>query len=478
MYKNNYDSRLNDLLVEVKGGFVQTKRPDKYTISKFSIGSGSYARVFRGSNIRNGEIVAIKVITTKKNNNNLEEHQFSNHRLECEVMLVLRGHPNILAIQDVFCGKVWGSDHQCIVTKYCRRGDLFNFLREQKRVTEYRAFDIFEQIISGLFFMHRKHIIHRDIKLENILLNEDGTVVIADFGFACRYEKKKRPDGNCGSPHYASPEVISGEFYEGPEADLWGAFVILYTLVVGSMPFSDNNPRELFAKISRGEVAFPKPSPKLELSDSFKELISQGLTSDRTARIQPNKMQHDVWINRNMEIKQYVHGKYVSPFISQFEQSDDDDFDPEGFYNSKTNSSEDINDMLCQTACPAEDYSCLKQDATYEALNTDVSLCPIQGSVSKPENSNVGSRVPGIDIEKAKSFSQGNLSDRPPAVVGKKEGKKRDRKGKKKGGLTFIVAEFFKVCSFRGRTETITKGISTLGEGICRSHSKAVASTS
>lgn len=109
---------------------------------------------------------------------------------------------------------------------------------------------MFQQIISAVDYLHRHQIIHRDLKPENILLTEPGkNAKLADFGLSMYLEDGELQNTSCGSPNYASPEVVSGSLYVGPEVDIWSTGVILYTMLNGTLPFADSHLPNLFKKI-------------------------------------------------------------------------------------------------------------------------------------------------------------------------------------------------------------------------------------
>ncbi|KAM6980197.1 NUAK family SNF1-like kinase 2 [Aplochiton taeniatus] len=198
-------------------------------------------------------MVAIKSIRKEKIK---DEQDLAHIRREIEIMSSLH-HPYIITIYEVFENK----DKIVIVMEYANQGDLYDYISEKQKISEREARHFFRQIVSAVHYCHRNGIVHRDLKLENILLDSNGNVKIADFGLSNLYHGNEYLQTFCGSPLYASPEIVNGRPYRGPEVDTWSLGVLLYTLVHGAMPFDGNNHKNLVQQISTGNYRKPiKPS--------------------------------------------------------------------------------------------------------------------------------------------------------------------------------------------------------------------------
>ncbi|KJH48378.1 kinase domain protein [Dictyocaulus viviparus] len=144
-----------------------------------------------------------------------------------------------------------------LLLEHVSGGELFDYLVRKGRLMSKEARKFFRQIISALDFCHAHNICHRDLKPENLLLDDRNNIKVADFGMASLQVEGSMLETSCGSPHYACPEVIRGEKYDGRKADVWSCGVILYALLVGALPFDDDNLRNLLEKVKKGMFHIP-----------------------------------------------------------------------------------------------------------------------------------------------------------------------------------------------------------------------------
>ncbi|XP_075988760.1 BRSK family serine/threonine-protein kinase sugar-free frosting isoform X2 [Anticarsia gemmatalis] len=235
----------------MEGGSTTTSEVYQY-VGPFrlekTLGKGQTGLVKLGVHCVTGKKVAIKIINREK----LSESVLMKVEREIAIMKLIE-HPHVLGLSDVYENK----KYLYLVLEHVSGGELFDYLVKKGRLTPKEARRFFRQIISALDFCHSHSICHRDLKPENLLLDERNNIKIADFGMASLQPAGSLLETSCGSPHYACPEVIRGEKYDGRRADVWSCGVILYALLVGALPFDDDNLRQLLEKVKRGVFHVP-----------------------------------------------------------------------------------------------------------------------------------------------------------------------------------------------------------------------------
>ena len=209
---------------------------DFYRAGKM-LGRGAFGKVNLGMHKLTRKLVAIKSINKEYLS---EEKQRSKIMHEVGILLRLR-HDSVVKLYETFETR----RHIMLVMELCAGGDLLNFVRKRKKMDEPLAKVLFKQIIEGIGYIHSKSILHRDIKLDNILLDGKGKVKIADFGVSKIVKKGEVMCEQSGTPAYIAPEIIRDKGYKGFKADLWSAGVVLYALLTGTVPFKANNMKDL-----------------------------------------------------------------------------------------------------------------------------------------------------------------------------------------------------------------------------------------
>ncbi|PAA70535.1 hypothetical protein BOX15_Mlig008511g1 [Macrostomum lignano] len=217
-------------------------------------------------------------------------------------------HPNIVKLYEV----ITAEKTLYLVMEYASGGEVFDYLVAHGRMKEKEARVKFRQIVSSVQYCHQKHVVHRDLKAENLLLDADMNIKIADFGFSNEYSPGQRLDTFCGSPPYAAPELFQGKKYEGPEVDVWSLGVILYTLVSGSLPFDGQNLKELRERVLRGKYRIP-----FYMSTDCEALLKRMLVLNPAKRHSLDAVMKDKWMNIGFEDSPLV------PFVEPPQVFDD-----------------------------------------------------------------------------------------------------------------------------------------------------------
>uniref|UniRef100_A0A8C4VJ22 non-specific serine/threonine protein kinase n=1 Tax=Gopherus evgoodei TaxID=1825980 RepID=A0A8C4VJ22_9SAUR len=229
-----------------------------------TIGKGNFAKVKLARHVLTGREVAVKIIDKTQLNPTSLQKLFR----EVRIMKILN-HPSIVKLFEV----IETEKTLYLVMEYASGGEVFDYLVAHGRMKEKEARAKFRQIVSAVQYCHQKYIVHRDLKAENLLLDADMNIKIADFGFSNEFTVGNKLDTFCGSPPYAAPELFQGKKYDGPEVDVWSLGVILYTLVSGSLPFDGQNLKQIMKDrwINVGheeEELKPYTEPEPDFNDS------------------------------------------------------------------------------------------------------------------------------------------------------------------------------------------------------------------
>ncbi|XP_062536555.1 uncharacterized protein LOC134205369 isoform X2 [Armigeres subalbatus] len=270
----------------VKMNNHRKKLRQRFDIIK-KLGQGTYGKVQLGINKETGQEVAIKTIKKSKIET---EADLIRIRREVQIMSSVQ-HPNIIHIYEVFENR----EKMVLVMEFAAGGELYDYLSERKVLSEEEARRIFRQVATAIYYCHKHKICHRDLKLENILLDENGHAKIADFGLSNVFDEQRLLATFCGSPLYASPEIVKGTPYLGPEVDCWSLGVLLYTLVYGAMPFDGANFKRLVKQISQGDYFEPKKPSRAS------PLIREMLTVCPQRRANIEQICNHWWVNEGYE---------------------------------------------------------------------------------------------------------------------------------------------------------------------------------
>ncbi|MCJ8738291.1 hypothetical protein PDJAM_G00033830 [Pangasius djambal] len=251
-----------------------------YRLEK-TLGKGQTGLVKLGVHCITGQKVAIKIVNREK----LSESVLMKVEREIAILKLIE-HPHVLKLHDVY----ENNKYLYLVLEHVSGGELFDYLVKKGRLTPKEARKFFRQIISALDFCHNHSICHRDLKPENLLLDEKNNIRIADFGMASLQVGDSLLETSCGSPHYACPEVIRGEKYDGRRADVWSCGVILFALLVGALPFDHDNLRQLLEKVKSGVFHMPHFIPP-----DCQSLLRGMIEVDAEKRLTLEQIQKHAW---------------------------------------------------------------------------------------------------------------------------------------------------------------------------------------
>lgn len=208
-------------------------------------------------------------------------------------------HPHICRLYEM----VPMTNHYYMLFEYVEGGQLLDYIVSHGSLNEKYARKFARGVASALDYCHRNNVVHRDLKIENIMINQKGDIKIIDFGLSNLYSPQSLLKTYCGSLYFAAPELLSAKPYTGPEVDVWSFGVVLYVLVCGKVPFDDPVVSVLHEKIKRGNVEYPS-----FISRDCVSLLSRMLVVDPTKRATLQEVIQHPWMNRGYE---YATSNYL-----------------------------------------------------------------------------------------------------------------------------------------------------------------------
>jgi MAP/microtubule affinity-regulating kinase len=275
------------------------------------IGNGAYAQVRQAMHRETRQQVAIKVYEKYLL---IQDSRKQAVAREIKVLEKLN-HSHVLKLHEsVDCPK-----QIYLVMEFVRGASLLNYLKKKpgRRLEEEEAKCIFRQILLGIEYCHSLNVTHRDLKLENLLLDDQHNIRIIDFGFATCFPNHRKVKMFCGTPRYMAPEIVSRAECCGPPVDVWALGVLLYTMLAGAFPFRAANDAELFKAILSGSVTFPPAFP-----EAARFIIEQMLSVDPDVRPSVSDVLIDDWFispesleEGKVEIRTEVIGSCKNPFM-------------------------------------------------------------------------------------------------------------------------------------------------------------------
>ncbi|KAG0378208.1 serine/threonine-protein kinase KIN2 [Mortierella sp. AD032] len=280
-----------------------------YHMSK-TLGAGSMGKVKLGVHSRTRDKVAIKIIPRVQPSPSMtaaqqekEDNRETRTIREASIMMVLH-HPYIVSLYEVMVLP----HHYYMILEHVDGGQMLDYIISHGKLKEKHARKFARQIASALDYCHRNSIVHRDLKIENILISKSGNIKIIDFGLSNLYSPRSHLSTFCGSLYFAAPELLNAKVYTGPEVDVWSFGIVLYVLVCGKVPFDDQSMPALHAKIKRGFVEYPA-----WLSNDCRHLLSKMLVTVPSQRATMAEVLAHPWMNKSYDLPQPSYCPQRSP---------------------------------------------------------------------------------------------------------------------------------------------------------------------
>ncbi|NXB12772.1 PASK kinase, partial [Cnemophilus loriae] len=257
------------------------------------IGKGSFGFVWSARGKKDHQEVVVKFIWKERVLEDCWVDDPDLGRVTQEIAILQKlQHPSIIKVLDVFENECF---FQLVMEKHGSGLDLFTFIDNQPNLDEPLASYIFRQLVSAVGYLHCRNILHRDIKDENIVIAEDFTIKLVDFGSAAYLEPGKLFYTFCGTIEYCSPEVLSGKPYHGPELEMWSLGITLYTLVLGENPFCELE--EALAAVL---------SPPRPVSEGLMDLMAGLLHPVPEQRTTLAMLAEDPWLRQPVNLADYT----------------------------------------------------------------------------------------------------------------------------------------------------------------------------
>ena len=277
---NNNTFKINEKMMK---NFSKKKNEGQFILGK-KLGEGTFGVVRVATHYLTGEKVAVKILDKKKI---LEETDKTRLEREIKLMKILR-HPNIVHLYSV----IQTTQFIYLIMEYVSGKELFDYIIKKVKLQEIEACKFYQQIISGIEYLHKLKIVHRDLKPENLLLDSKKNIKIVDFGLSNMYPKNELLSTACGSPCYAAPEMINGDKYNGLLVDIWSSGIVLYAMLCGYLPFEDKDNDLLYDKICEGKFEVPN-----FISDLANDFLHKILNVDPKKRYNLSQIKNHPWFN-------------------------------------------------------------------------------------------------------------------------------------------------------------------------------------
>ncbi|CAD8091745.1 unnamed protein product [Paramecium sonneborni] len=285
-----------------------SKHPiQNYQILKV-IGKGAFAIVYQGQHVKTKEIVAIKQISTDMQEGPHKEKMLQLFNQEIEIMKAIK-HQNIIELKEV----QYTSDSINMILEYCGLGDLEKYIKKnsaKNRLAESEAKPLILQLLDAMKMLRLKNVVHRDLKLANILINEQMQIKLGDFGFA-KSVMSDLMESYCGTPITMAPEILKKNDNYDHKCDIWSLGVMIYQILYGQPPFIPKKATviDLIKEIEKQNISF---SEQVVVSSECKDLIRKMLVEDPKKRTSFEDIFTHPWcVKEQIDLRKSVLQTYV-----------------------------------------------------------------------------------------------------------------------------------------------------------------------
>ena len=289
------DLNLSKVEIPLKSKSMSTQEPPKMDIISIKqigdyilgeeIGSGAFGKVLLGKHILTEEKVAIKILDKMILNQTPEDYELVKKEIS---ILKLVKHKYIVQLYEI----LQTAQHIFIIMEYCEGKEILDYILTRNRLSELESLKYFQQLINCLFYLHSQNIAHRDVKIDNMLLDANKDLKLIDFGLSTKYTDDDLLDQPCGTVVYAAPEVLEGKEYHGMLADVWSSGIVLFGMIAGYLPFSDKDDEVNKQLVIKGQIAMPE-----FFSDKVKDLLKHMLDVNPMTRYTLQEIKDHPWFN-------------------------------------------------------------------------------------------------------------------------------------------------------------------------------------
>ena len=262
------------------------KQIGNYTLGA-EVGSGAFGKVVLGKHYLTGETVAIKILDKMILSQTPEDYELV--RQEISILKIVK-HKYIVQLYEI----LQTPQHIFIVMEYCEGKDLMDYILTKTRLSELESLKFFQQLINALFYLHSQNISHRDVKIDNMLLDRNKNLKLVDFGLSTKYTDDTLLDQPCGTVVYAAPEVLDGNEYHGMLADVWSSGIVLFGMASGFLPFCDQDDEVNKKHVLEGKIDLPE-----FFSPMLKDLLRHMLDINPITRYTLQDIREHPWFNLN-----------------------------------------------------------------------------------------------------------------------------------------------------------------------------------